>query len=143
MEKLTKWDIIDYLITDEDIAEYLNAAAADDDPDMFLVALGDVARAKGISALAEKTGVTRTGLYKALARGGNPSYLLVRKILAAFGVRENYVAAANPSSPGADDGTAGNLPKSRIALLRRAMAGAEADGFAAPERHLARDLKVW
>jgi probable addiction module antidote protein len=57
------------------------------DPDMLVVALGDVARARGMTELAEKTGLARESLYQALSENGNPTYNTIRKVLDAFGVR--------------------------------------------------------
>ena len=74
MKKATSWDAADYLETETDIAAYLNAAFEDGDTPVIAAALGDVARAKGMTQLAKKTGITRDGLYKALSPTGNPSF---------------------------------------------------------------------
>ncbi|MCL1846375.1 MAG: putative addiction module antidote protein [Coriobacteriia bacterium] len=86
-KELLDWDIIDYLDSDERIAGYLEAVLEDDDPYLFKVALGDIARAKGVSALARDIGITRPGLYKALSSEGNPSFDTVRKVIDAFGLK--------------------------------------------------------
>ena len=80
------FDAADFLNDDATIAEYLQLASKDDDPDVFLAALSTVARARGMSDIARKTGLGRQGLYKALAPGANPHYRTLRKVLDALGV---------------------------------------------------------
>lgn len=92
-ETFTRYDTADYLETDEDIAAYLTACAEEDDPALLLAALGDVARAKNITQLAAKTGLTRMGLYKALSGTGNPSYATVSKVAHALGLKIIVAAA--------------------------------------------------
>ena len=86
-KELLNWDIVDYLDSDERMAGYLEAVLEDNDPYLFKVALGDIARAKGISALAKDIGMTRPGIYKALSSEGNPSFDTVRKVIDAFGLK--------------------------------------------------------
>ena len=85
MKKATKWDVSEYLATEEDMAAYLNAALEDGDTSVIATALGDIARAKGMTQLAKETGITRDGLYKALSPTGNPSFDTVQKVIKAFG----------------------------------------------------------
>ena len=87
------WDAADFLDDEETMAAYLSACLADGDEELLRAALNDVARAKGMTQLAKETGVTRDGLYKALAPGGNPSFATVRKVLAALGLRLDVVPA--------------------------------------------------
>lgn len=87
MVKITPLDISEYLDSEEVIVEYLRAASEDSNPDVFLSALGDVARARGMSQLAQTTGLGRESLYKALTPGGNPTYSTLRKIMEALGVK--------------------------------------------------------
>ena len=94
MKKATSWDAADYLETEADIAAYLNAAFEDGDTSVIAAALGDVARAKGMTQLAKETGITRDGLYKALSPTGNPSFDTVQKILRAFGLRLDVATSA-------------------------------------------------
>lgn len=82
----TEFAVADYLDSDEGIIEYLSAVMELDDSALFTKALGDIARAKGMTAMARDTGVTRDGLYKALSASGNPSYALVAKVLKAMGL---------------------------------------------------------
>lgn len=92
MKKATKWDSSEFLKTEEDIAAYLNAALEDGDASVIAAALGDVARAKGMTQLAKETGITRDGLYKALSPTGNPSFDTVQKVVKAFGLRMDVAA---------------------------------------------------
>ena len=81
------FDAADYLTDEETIAEYLTAALEDPNPDMFLVAVKDVARARGMTQLAKDTGLGRESLYKALAPGAQPRYGTIMKVIRALGVR--------------------------------------------------------
>lgn len=93
MKKATTWDAADYLGTEADIAAYLNAAFEDGSTSVIAAALGDVARAKGMSQLAKETGITRDGLYKALSPTGNPSFDTVQKVVRAFGLKLDVASA--------------------------------------------------
>ena len=84
MKKTTQWDTAEYLTNDEAIAAYLNAALDEGDVELLKTALGNIARAKGMTQLAKETGVTRDGLYKALSANGNPSFSTVQKVISAF-----------------------------------------------------------
>jgi probable addiction module antidote protein len=68
----TKWEVEKHLKTTEDIANYLEAAFEDGDPALIAAALGDVARARGMTDIAGKAGVTREALYKSLSDTGDP-----------------------------------------------------------------------
>ena len=87
MKQSTKWDAADYLDSEEMITEYLNAALEDGDPAILSAALGDIARARGMSQLSRETGVTRDGLYKALSPTGNPSFSTVQSVISALGLK--------------------------------------------------------
>lgn len=87
MTKIAPFDAADYLDSEEAIAEYLNAALEDENPDVFLVAVRDVSRARGISQLAKDTGLGRESLYKALTPGAKPRYDTVLKLMKALGVQ--------------------------------------------------------
>ena len=86
MIKFTPFDAADYLDNEETIAAYLTAALEDENPDMFLIAVKDVARARGMTQLAKDTGLGRESLYKALAPGAKPRYDTMLKVLRALGV---------------------------------------------------------
>lgn len=85
-KKLAVFDAADYLDNETVIAEYLNAALEDENPDVFLRAIADVAKARGMSQLAKDAGVGRESLYKALAPGAKPRYDTVLKLMRALGV---------------------------------------------------------
>ena len=87
MDKISKFDAADYLDSDEMIAEYLTAALEDENPDVFLAAIGDVAKARGMSAVAQSSGLGRESLYKALAPGAKPRYDTILKVLRSLGVK--------------------------------------------------------
>ena len=86
MKKIAIFDAADYLDNDVVIAEYLNAALDDGDPDVFLQAIADVAKARGMSKLAKDAGLGRESLYKALAPGAKPRYDTILKLVRALGV---------------------------------------------------------
>jgi len=90
--KLTEFDASAFLNNEEVIAEYLAAALEDGNPDMFLAAIGDVAKARGMSAIAEQTGLGRESLYKALAPGAKPRYDTILKVLSSLGVKLTITA---------------------------------------------------
>ena len=79
--KLKKFDVIDFLDNDEVLIEYLNVALAENDPAFFAKALGDVARAKGMTSVSEATGLGRQSLYRALSSEGNPRLETLFKVL--------------------------------------------------------------
>lgn len=85
--KTTKWDSAEYLKTDEDIALYLEACLAEDDPALIVHALGVIARAHGMTQIARKTGLGRESLYKALSPEGNPEFSTVLKVMKALGIK--------------------------------------------------------
>ena len=87
MEKLLKFDAADYLDNEETIAEYLTAALEDENPDVFLIAVADVAKARGMATIAKITGLGRESLYKALTPGAKPRYDTIVKVLHGLGVK--------------------------------------------------------
>ncbi|HNE26165.1 MAG TPA: putative addiction module antidote protein [Pseudomonadales bacterium] len=89
------FDAADYLENEEVIAEYLSAALEDKNPDVFLVAVADVAKARGMTQLARDTGLGRESLYKALTPGAKPRYDTVLKLVRALGVELHATAAAH------------------------------------------------
>ncbi len=84
---LAPFDASDYLDSEETIAEYLKVALENPDPDAFLVAVRDVAKARGISKVAASAGLGRESLYKALKPGAQPRFDTIRRLLGALGVR--------------------------------------------------------
>jgi len=81
------WDAADHLHSREDMAAYLEAALEDGDAVVVATALGDIARASGMSALAREAGLGRESLYKALSPSGNPELATVLKVVRALGLR--------------------------------------------------------
>ncbi len=88
-ETFSRYDTADYLKSEDDVLAYLEAAMeeAGDDPAFIAMALGNVARARGMMQLARETGLTREGLYKALSADGNPSLGTTLKVMKALGLR--------------------------------------------------------
>lgn len=87
MIELASFEASDYLDNEEVIAEYLGAALEDPDPDAFLVAVSDVAKARGITEVAARAGLGRESLYKTLKSGALPRFETVRRLLAALDVQ--------------------------------------------------------
>ena len=86
-QEFRAFDASDYLEDDEMMADYLATATADPNPDVFLIALADVAKARGMSEIAKATGLGRESLYKALAPGAKPRYETIAKVVSALGVK--------------------------------------------------------
>jgi probable addiction module antidote protein len=95
-------DIASHLDNEEVIAEYLTAAAEDENPDVLLIAMADVAKARGMAQVAQAAGLGRESLYKALAPGSHPRFETIRAVLRALGVKvvvrgqETAKAASRP-----------------------------------------------
>jgi len=87
MTEAVKFEVADYLDNEEIIAEYLTAALEDENPDVFLAAVADVAKARGMTAVANSTGLGRESLYKALSPGAKPRYETIVKVLHGLGVK--------------------------------------------------------
>ena len=87
--KLRKWDSAEHLKTDEDMAAYLEACLqeAGDDAAFIAKALGNIAKAKGMTQLSKDTGLGRESLYKALSGEGNPSFATILKVTHALGLK--------------------------------------------------------
>lgn len=84
--KTRAFDAASYLKTEEDMVAYLEAAFEDDDPGVVAAALGDIARAKGMTQVAREAGLGRESLYKALSPDGNPELATVMKVVKALGL---------------------------------------------------------
>jgi probable addiction module antidote protein len=93
--KFSRYDVVDYLKSEEDMAAYLGACfeEAGDDAAYIAAALGDIARAYGMVRLAKETGLTREGLYKTLSKDGNPSFSSILKVIHALGLKLKPEAA--------------------------------------------------
>jgi len=91
--KTTAWDASEYLDSPESIARYLEAVFEDGDPALIAAALGDVARAMGMTEIASKAGVTREALYKALSPTGDPRLSTFLGVMKALGIKLSPTAA--------------------------------------------------
>jgi probable addiction module antidote protein len=89
----TLWDASEHLETDEDMLMYLEAALEEGDPALISAVLGDIARAKGMTQIAEKAGLGRTSLYKALSPEGHPDFATVLKVINALGMKLQATSA--------------------------------------------------
>jgi probable addiction module antidote protein len=85
--KTKPWDTASYLKTKKDIVAYLDAALEDGDPELVKLALSNIARAKGMTEVAKRAGLSRPSLYKALSPHGNPEFATVASVLKALGLR--------------------------------------------------------
>jgi probable addiction module antidote protein len=86
-EQFSRFDAAEFLTDETTIARYLSAALDDANTDVFIAALSDVARARGITQMAKTAGVGRESLYKTLAPGSKPRYETIRKLLDTLGVK--------------------------------------------------------
>lgn len=97
--KVRPFDAADYIETPKDVAFYLEAAfegaAEDDDASIVAVALGDIARSKGMATIAKETGLNRETLYRALSADGNPTLETMQTVLKALGLRLAAVPIEN------------------------------------------------
>ncbi|OEZ55412.1 addiction module antidote protein [Duganella sp. HH105] len=103
MLELKKWDSAEYLQTKEDMALYFDACIeeAGDDIAFIAKALGNIARACGMTQLANETGMGRESLYKALSADGNPSFATILKVMRALGLKfqVEVARAETPAQP--------------------------------------------
>lgn len=90
---LLPFDAARYLTNDAAVAEYLTAALETDDSDTILLALNDIARARGMSEIAKQAGLGRESLYKALGPGAKPRFDTVLKVARALGIKLTAKAA--------------------------------------------------
>lgn len=81
------FDASEYLTSEEMITEYLTAASEDPNPEVFIAALGDVAKARGMTKVAKDAGLGRESLYKALSKGSHPRYETISAVMQALGVK--------------------------------------------------------
>jgi probable addiction module antidote protein len=90
----TVWDPADHLQTEQDMAAYLEAALEEGDSALVAAALGDIARAKGMTQVARDAGLGRESLYKALSPAGNPEFATILRVVAALGLQLHATPAA-------------------------------------------------
>jgi len=93
MKTITKFDIAEYLDNDEMITEYLNTVLEEGNSNDIITALGYIAKALGMSKIAEETGLSRPSLYKALSEGAKPQFETILKVLRAVGGNLNLKPA--------------------------------------------------
>jgi probable addiction module antidote protein len=84
---LPDFDMADYLHTDSDMAEYLSAVIEDGDVSLLAAAMGDIAKARGMSQIAKESGITREALYKALRPNAQPRFDTIARVCKALGLR--------------------------------------------------------
>ena len=90
--KTRTWDAAEHLDTAEDMAAYLDAALDEGDPSLIAAVLGDIARAKGMTAIAREAGLGRESLKKALSTEGNPEFATILKVVRALGLKLHATA---------------------------------------------------
>ena len=86
------WDASEHLKTEEDMITYLEAALEDGEPSVITAALGDIARAKGMTQISREAGLGRESLYKALSSEGNPEFATILKVIKALGLQLRVVS---------------------------------------------------
>ena len=92
MDKLTTFDVSQYLDSKEMIAEYLSQVLADGNMDELLDAIGNIAKAKGMSQISKDTGLGRESLYKTFQSGAKPRFETIMKVLNSFDIKLKAVA---------------------------------------------------
>jgi probable addiction module antidote protein len=102
MTELSTFDVADYLDDEEVIAEYLAASLEDENPKVFIRALADVAKARGMSEVAEAAGLGRQSLYKALAGDVQPRHDTIRRVIDALGMRLTVTPKADTHKTATD-----------------------------------------
>lgn len=137
--KLTEFNAVDFLDSEEDIKEYLNAALEIGDPELVAAAVGDIARARGMAMVSREAGLRRESAYRAFSRGGNPELTTFFKMTNALGVQLCVREARTPGivrvrAAKKRGGVKKASPKSRIA--------AAATKGAAKSRKVARGRSV-
>ena len=86
-EKITDFDPAAYLDSEETIAEYLTVTLEENDPDLLLAALSNVAKARGMAKIAKDSGIGRESLYKALKPGSKPRFETIMKVMHSLGIK--------------------------------------------------------
>lgn len=99
MVTIKEWDASEHIRDEQDAIAYLNAAAELNDPAVLQAAIGDVAKARGMSQIAKEAGVGRESLYKSLSANGNPSFQTIVKVINAIGGHLAIEPANNAVAP--------------------------------------------
>ena len=113
--KTTRWDVSEYLDDEAAIAAYLEAVFEDGDPGLISAAIGDVAKAKGMSQIARESGLSRETLYRTLSQDGNPELSTLTKVIRAIGMRIS-VEPATPARKKRQITGIANHPSTRISI---------------------------
>ena len=87
ISEIPAFDAAEYLTSDEEVAAYLTTILEENDAALLAAALGDIARARGMTQVAKDSGITREALYKALRPGSEPRFDTISRVCAALGVR--------------------------------------------------------
>ena len=98
-EKITRWDILDYLDNEKSIAAYLQVALDENNPTGLITAIGDVVRARGVNQMAKEMGVSREGLYKSFSGERKPNIETVFNALDKLGMRITIQPKASLGQP--------------------------------------------
>jgi probable addiction module antidote protein len=101
--QLKKWDVTEHMDNEEFISEYLKAAFESGNIPEITRALSDVARARNMTDLAAKMGITRQGLYKTLSENGNPEFATIQKLITALGLQMSIITPTKPMGNGVQD----------------------------------------
>ena len=119
----SRFDITKYLVDDETIANYLDDCLEEGGTSLFLKAVGEVARARGMTDLAASAGLTRASLYKSLDEGGNPGLGTMERVMDSLGFRLSVVP--KPPKARAREKAAGSVaePTSTYRSLRHQAQG--------------------
>lgn len=97
--KTKPWDASEHLGSEEEVFAYINAAFEDGDPALVAAALGDVARARGMTQIAKIAGVSRESLYRALSAEGNPEFATILKVMKALQLNVSVSGATSAGNP--------------------------------------------
>lgn len=97
--KTKPWDASEHLGSEEEVFAYINAAFEDGDPALVAAALGDVARARGMTQIAKAAGVSRESLYRALSAEGNPEFATILKVMRALQLNVSVSSAEPAGNP--------------------------------------------
>jgi probable addiction module antidote protein len=89
-EKITRWNVLDYLTDENAIAAYLKAAVSENDPNTLILAIGDIAKAKGINDIAQKMGVNRESLYKSFSGKVKPKFETIYNAIDKLGFQMSF-----------------------------------------------------
>lgn len=94
-ETFHRFDVTEHLKTDSDMAAYLEACLEEGDPKLIAAALGDIARARGMTQIARDAGIGRESLYRALSTEGNPEFATIMKVVRALGFTLSVMGASD------------------------------------------------